>query len=246
MDLWLDVTSLSSGERWNTRIETALKECTHCLVVVSPYSMKSAQVAHEVEVADQHQKQIIPVLLQTANLCERLQTTQWVDFRFSYETALRVLLARLRGETLSTTDEWLSAPPRPIRSIWSFVTLFQIVCPRAVKVIAVLVYLSGTFKLCLGLAYTINGGKERTLVGVVVMLFTGLMMCGLYRTVNRRVPFGEAVLMQSLTLFSPLFGFMADPPILYFFITLPLDLALLIAILVSKTYRRWMPAYLTP
>ena len=78
MDLWLDVTSLSGGERWNTRIETALKECTHCLVVVSPYSMKSAQVAHEVEVADQHQKQIIPVLLQTANLSERLQTTQLV------------------------------------------------------------------------------------------------------------------------------------------------------------------------
>lgn len=79
VDLWLDVANLSSGERWDSRIEAALKACSHCLVVVSPYSMKSAEVAREIEVADQFQKEVIPLLLQTANLSERLRTIEWSD-----------------------------------------------------------------------------------------------------------------------------------------------------------------------
>src|SRR6266446_6063167 len=107
MDVWLDVTNLSGGEPWNSRIETALKESAYVLVIVSPYSVKSAQVQREIEAAAQYQKLIIPVLLQTTVLCRRLQEIQYVDFRVNYEKALHILLARLRNQPPSATEDWL-------------------------------------------------------------------------------------------------------------------------------------------
>ena len=243
VDLWLDVVNLSGGERWNSRIEAALKACSHCLVVVSPYSMKSAEVAREIEVADQFQKEIIPLLLQTANLSERLRTIEWIDFRVTYEKALSILIARLRGEAPTTTEEWLDAPPRPLRFM-GFVPLLYIVCPRAVKTISTLIFFSGGVRIFAGLAcFSYIGGEDAIVIGSIVSLWTAFAMWWAFRAANRRATLGEVVAFQSMTVVIPFFGLAADKPLLLFLVTMPLDLALLIAIVASKTYRRWMPAY---
>jgi hypothetical protein len=242
MDLWLDVANIRGGERWNASIEAALNGCTHCLVIVSPYSMKSAAVAREINFATEHQKAMIPVLLQTTPLSEKLQSIQWVDFRVSFEKALRVLLARLRGEARSAVEEWLDTPPHRSH-MKGFVPIAYVICPRPVKVISLLVGLSVSFKLFGGLVCTMLHREDSALVGWTVVIMTGFCLWWDYRAVNRRVTFTEALGMQCFMILIPFFGLLADRPILFLLLGIPVDLALLVAMLASKTYRRWMTAY---
>ena len=48
IEIWFDVLALPPGENYLTEIEAAIGECSHCLVVVSRYSMRSAEVQREV------------------------------------------------------------------------------------------------------------------------------------------------------------------------------------------------------
>jgi hypothetical protein len=242
MNVWLDVTNLSAGERWSSRIETALKESAYVLVVVSPYSLKSAQVQREIEAADQYQKVIVPVLLQTTVLCKRLQEIQYVDFRVSYEKALHIVLARLRNQAPSATEDWLDIPPKP--SSWmGFVPLLYVACPQAVKTVSLLTAISAFFKVFVGFLSCTYLGGDGAFLGSFIILFTIFWMWWTYRAANRRVTFIEMVVLDFVVLVLPLCGLEANPPILWFFIATPFDLAIVVTILWSRSYRRWMVAY---
>jgi len=242
MDLWLDVTNVSGGERWNARIETALKECTHCLVVVSPYSLKCAEVQREIETAAQYQKVIVPVLLQTTVLCKRLREIQYVDFRVRYQKALHILLGRLRKEAPNVTEDWLDIPARP--SSWmGFVPLLYIACPPVIKVVSLLTAISVFFKVFLGLLIIYYLEWEAGVVGSIIILLSIFWTWWTFRAANRRVTFAEMAALEFLLLVFPLVWLAADELFLLLSIATPFDLALVITILCSKSYRRWMVAY---
>lgn len=239
---WLDLTGVSGGDRWDARIESALKECPYCLVVVSTYSMSSVEVQRELEFALQQKKPVIPVLLQTTKLPERLRSVQWIDFRISYATALRALLAHLRGELWKADSDALRAPPRPI-SYFGFVPILAIACPTVVKIVGGLIFIGGFLKIMLGYFLTHRDSEDSIFLAGLEIFIALFGMWWTFRAANRRSTLIEMAGFAGLGVLVPGFGLMVDPKILWPLLILPFDLAALIIILISRAYRRWMTTY---
>jgi hypothetical protein len=239
---WLDLTGVSGGDRWNASIETALRECSHCLVVVSPYAMRSVEVRRELAFALQHHKPVVPVLLQTTQLPEDLKSSQWIDFRISYDRALRILLARLRGERLHADTDLLAAPPRP-RKFLGFVPMLYIACPTAVKTVSGLVFIAGFLKFMLGFFLTDFAQGDQVVLGGLLALTAVFAMWWTFRAANRRSTFTEMAFVAGFPVFFTCLGLTDDPRILWPLLVIPLDLIALMTIIRSRAYRRWMTTY---
>jgi hypothetical protein len=160
---------------------------------------------------------------------------QYVDFRVRYKKALHILLHRLRNEAPNVTEDWLNIPARPTSWI-GFVPLLYIACPTVVKVVSLLTAISVFFKVFAAL-WVITG------VGSIIILLSIIWMWLTFRAANRRVTFAEMAALQFVVVAIPLIWLAADTPFLYFLIATPFDLAVVITILCSKSYRRWMIAY---
>src|SRR5450755_1028009 len=64
VELWVDLANLRPGEQWNVAIERALQSSIGFLFFVSPKSLRSDWVRHELEIAAAvSNRLIIPVLL---------------------------------------------------------------------------------------------------------------------------------------------------------------------------------------
>jgi hypothetical protein len=244
MELWLDVASIDVAADWANSIESALAACTHVLVVLSPYSMKSTAVAQEIELALKNSKPIIPILLQTTmNLPRTLQRIQWVDFRINYGKAVQSLLDRLRGHVHSAVDLWLDTPPHRSH-IRNFIPLLYIIMPKPVKAIAAAIFLNGAFKLLLGYCATQYDADDGVVFGYMLIFLTTFGMWWDYRSAVRRVTKGEMICLQVFSCVILTFCcFAADPHLYFLLLGVPADLVLGLLILTSKTYRRWMIAY---
>lgn len=239
---WLDLANVSGGDRWDASIETALQQCSHCLVVVSPYSMRSVAVQRELEFALQQEKPVIPVLLQTTELPARLQSLQWVDFRINFERGLRSLLTRLRGAPLRAESGALRAPPRPIE-FFGFVPILHIACPAAVKTVSGLIFLGGGLKFMLGYFLTHSSSVDEVFIAGMEIALGVVAMWWTLRAANRRSTLIEMAGFCGLAVLLPGLGLMADPKVLWPLLILPLDLTALIVILASRACRRWMTTY---
>jgi len=99
--LWLDQLDIKPGESWDRAIETALRECSRLVVVLSPDSIVSSNVMDEITFALKKDKQIIPLLYRDCDIPYRLERKQYIDFRQSYDTGLRQLLAVLGSPAYS-------------------------------------------------------------------------------------------------------------------------------------------------
>jgi len=64
IDTFLDTTSIRGGERWRDSIVAAIEQCKVVLVLVSPSSNASKEVADEVNLARAENRLIIPLLLE--------------------------------------------------------------------------------------------------------------------------------------------------------------------------------------
>jgi TIR domain len=100
-DMWVDREDIRGGESWVGVIGRAIKECSSLLLVFSPNSSKSRKVAQELCLADEYDKQIIPLMLKHCEASEDLKLLltgrQWVDFEYDYAGGLKGLLAALGG-----------------------------------------------------------------------------------------------------------------------------------------------------
>lgn len=242
IDFWLDVAGIQGSERWNSKIESALMECTHFLIVVSPYSLKSPQVQREFNKAIESHKPIVPALLQTTELDERLRDIEYIDFRVNYGIALAKLVNFLHGQQPKTPD-WLEIPPKPTSYRWNPTPLLFIVCPRSVKAASTLVMLSAGLKMLIGFGAILDYGSDGAVFGSTMILMSLLGVWEMFRAANRRAIFGEVMGVESTFFCFPLFPLFADTPIWQFLITSPLDIAAAIIMFSSKSFRRWMIAY---
>jgi hypothetical protein len=243
--VWLDQSDIAGGEPWWKSIRDAIASHDFFIVVVSPYSSKSAEVKREIEYAAQLQKSIVPLLLQTTKAPpESLSALQRIDFRINYDKALRVLLTRLRNAPPNSADDAPEFPHRPIR--WfGFVSLTYIVCPRRVKGVSAGLYLSAAFKF-MGIFFSaLILDEDESALCVFFLVALIFVMWWTFRAANRKATRGEMIAVVLLLGFIPLIGLAFSEPIIFKLLLLltPLDMASLIAILFSKTYQRWMPAY---
>ncbi len=85
-NIWLDQLDIPAGARWDDALEDALEECKIFMVILTPASISSENVKDEIGYAIDHNKRILPILLENAKIPLRLRRFQYVDFTSkSYE-----------------------------------------------------------------------------------------------------------------------------------------------------------------
>ncbi|MBN1565716.1 MAG: TIR domain-containing protein [Anaerolineae bacterium] len=102
---WLDVNEISPGENWVNVIQNGLVVCELMLVIISPDSMSSSQVAEEWQYFLSQSKPVIPLLYKNTNTIPyKLDTKQRIDFQEHYEfdSAMDILLRALNRENIAS------------------------------------------------------------------------------------------------------------------------------------------------
>jgi murein DD-endopeptidase MepM/ murein hydrolase activator NlpD len=111
-DVWLD-DRIEYGEDWWQAIVKAIRGCSALIVIMSPTAYASRWVQREVQLADNQNKAIFPLLLEGDNW-ERFVLTQFVDV-LNKQVPPAEFLDRL-GEVVArgqTPGKYISAPTAP-------------------------------------------------------------------------------------------------------------------------------------
>lgn len=102
-DIWLDTDDIRGGDRWRSSIAEAIGEADGVILLISSQSMASENVSRELSVADDLDKPIIPVRLESSEIPPEFQFLlagiQYIDFELRpYESALAELLQVVAGK----------------------------------------------------------------------------------------------------------------------------------------------------
>ncbi len=98
-DIWIDVEDIPPGVKWSNAVQEGLDTCSVMVLVISPDSMESENVADEWQYYHEQRKPIIPVLARPTTIRHfQLNRIQYVDFvTQDYSDAYKQLRARLFG-----------------------------------------------------------------------------------------------------------------------------------------------------
>lgn len=96
VSVWVDQYDIRPSQHWDRAVETAVRACAGMIVILSPRSAASPNVADEVSVAIDDGKTLIPVLIETCVLPLRMTRMQFIDASRDYDAALRRCLAAIR------------------------------------------------------------------------------------------------------------------------------------------------------
>lgn len=113
--MWVDQLDIRPSEHWDRAIERAVHECRGLVVILSPRSVESDNVADEISFAIDHKKPVLPVMIERCRLPLRITRMQVIDATASYERALEQCMGVLGGEgalPCPTGDD--AAPPRRV------------------------------------------------------------------------------------------------------------------------------------
>ena len=97
VSVWVDQYDIRPSEHWDRAVEAAVRNCQGMVVILSPRSVASANVADEVSVAIEAGKQVIPILMEACTLPLRMTRMHYIDAVASYEGALRRCLKVMHG-----------------------------------------------------------------------------------------------------------------------------------------------------
>ncbi|NDJ78814.1 MAG: TIR domain-containing protein [Chloroflexi bacterium] len=113
-NIWIDVDDIPPGVNWSTAVQQGLDDCEIMLLILSPESMASENVADEWQYFHDEKKPIIPILARaTDSIHFQLRRIQWIDFiEQKYDTALALLRDRLLGE-IGSGEHLLPTSPAP-------------------------------------------------------------------------------------------------------------------------------------
>lgn len=95
--MWVDQFDIRPSEHWDRAIERAVRECRGLVVMLSPRSTASDNVADEISFALDHSKSVLPVMIERCPLPLRITRMQVIDATGDYERALQQCVAVLRG-----------------------------------------------------------------------------------------------------------------------------------------------------
>lgn len=80
IDAWIDKTKIIGGEKWVKAIEEGLENCKVMLLILTPDSINSENVADEWQYHLDQKKPLIPLLLRPTKLKFRIHRLQYIDF----------------------------------------------------------------------------------------------------------------------------------------------------------------------
>jgi hypothetical protein len=95
VSVWVDQYDIRPSQHWDRAIEAAIRACDGLIVILSPASVASPNVADEVSVAINDGKAVIPIMIAPCVLPLRMTRMHFIDATRDYETALRRTLAAL-------------------------------------------------------------------------------------------------------------------------------------------------------
>lgn len=106
ISLWIDQLDIRPSEHWDRAIEQAVRDSRGIVVVLSPRSVASDNVADEVSFAIDSGKSVLPVMIERCKLPLRITRMQVIDATGTYEDALERCVAELRriAEPVSSQD----------------------------------------------------------------------------------------------------------------------------------------------
>jgi hypothetical protein len=93
--IWIDQLDIRPSEHWDRAIEQAVMNCRGLVVILSPRSVASDNVADEISYAIDSGKSVLPVKIEACTLPLRLTRKQVVDATGSYDRALQQCLDEL-------------------------------------------------------------------------------------------------------------------------------------------------------
>ncbi|QXQ07839.1 toll/interleukin-1 receptor domain-containing protein [Sphingosinicellaceae bacterium] len=103
--LWVDQYDIRPSQHWDRAVEDAVRESAGMIVVLSPHSAASPNVADEVSVAIELKKAVIPLMITPCTVPLRMTRMQYIDATTDYDRALRKCLAEIAryNEPVATT-----------------------------------------------------------------------------------------------------------------------------------------------
>jgi len=110
-EVWLDLSDIPAGMKWSAAIHQGLNWAELMILIVTPDSMASDNVADEWEYYHQKKKKILPVWWIPAEMHFQLNRFQYVDFHGrDFDTAL----TKLSAELTRIGFPLLTPPPTPV------------------------------------------------------------------------------------------------------------------------------------
>lgn len=99
--MWVDQLDIRPSEHWDRAIERAVRDCRGMVVILSPRSVESDNVADEISYAIDSGKSVLPVMIEKCVLPLRITRMHVIDATGNYDKALQQCEAALKD----------SAPP---------------------------------------------------------------------------------------------------------------------------------------
>ncbi len=116
--VWMDQLDIEPGARWVLSVEEAMSGAARMLVVLSPASVASANVANEYLFALEESKRVIPVLYRDCKVPFQLRPFQYADFRTDFVAGLASLLRVMGGARAEAAQSAILTPgAEPIPSV---------------------------------------------------------------------------------------------------------------------------------
>jgi hypothetical protein len=94
--MWVDQLDIRPSEHWDRAIERAVRDCRGLVVILSPRSVASDNVADEISFAIDSGKSVLPVMIEKCVLPLRITRMHLIDATASYDKALQQCLAELK------------------------------------------------------------------------------------------------------------------------------------------------------
>lgn len=116
VNLWVDQLDIRPSEHWDRAIERAVRNCRGIVVILSPRSVVSDNVADEISFAIDAGKSVLPVMIERCNLPLRIARMQVIDATGNDDKALKACLAELRRTKVSSTNASSARTDAPIPS----------------------------------------------------------------------------------------------------------------------------------
>jgi len=109
-EVWFDQADIKTGSRWDDEIVKGLDASQVFLVLLSNSSAASQNVKDEIGYAIDHNKQILPILIEACEVPFRLRRVQYVDFtNHPFNEGLLMVLSTLTSFRLETKPQKTSA-----------------------------------------------------------------------------------------------------------------------------------------
>lgn len=117
--MWVDQLDIRPSEHWDRAIERAVAACRGLVVILSPRSVASENVADEISFAIDSGKSVLPVMIEKCVLPLRITRMHVVDATGSYDKALRQCLGELQrpGNASEYKSAARASPPLDPRTV---------------------------------------------------------------------------------------------------------------------------------